>query len=371
MGGVKTACTERFQFLDPSSFSGSRQHVSHDRRPAGLSTLHSWRGEISLLARLRTLRRCGTQIRPAFRTSKQSRCRPPVGSHIQQRWPALSADHSLGHAPLPTRFFTRQTTADRTPAVPGRRQRQARRVRCQAAPKIANLTASRTMAVPLPVHTDSEGRPRKLSEFLKLPVGRESMLKGQSCKKRELIGDNTFRCYLRSIEAFKFSVAPVIDVRVTSTDDTCTVEMLQCRFLGSEAVERQSERFSATFKNHIDWRESGEAESEEESGKCRNGEDEDLAGNGAAEPLLRNDIQLDLALEVFTPPFTMLPIAAVERPGSAFLQALLDRVAPAFVSSLLADYEAWAKGELEETDTLSTDHLERHEEHDAVNSRKQ
>jgi hypothetical protein len=104
---------------------------------------------------------------------------------------------------------------------------------------------------------------------------------------------STCRCYLRSIEAFKFSVSPVIDVRVTSTDDTCTVEMLQCRFLGSEAVERQNDRFSASFRNHIDWRE-----------------------NGSAEPELQNEIRLDLALEVFTPPFTMLPLSAVERPGS-------------------------------------------------------
>lgn len=89
------------------------------------------------------------------------------------------------------------STALTPPSSLSTRQKQARRFRCQAAQKIANLTASRTMTVPLPVHNDSEGRPRTLSEFLKLPVGRESMLKGQSCKKRELIGDNTFRLAAR------------------------------------------------------------------------------------------------------------------------------------------------------------------------------
>lgn len=96
--------------------------------------------------------------------------------------------------------------------------------------------------------------------------------------------------------------------------------MLQCRFLGSEAVERQSERFSATFRNHIDWRKDGDTGETEEDfvngSNGGNGTRLDL-GNGAAERLLRNHIKLDLALEVFTPPFTMLPLAAVERPGSA------------------------------------------------------
>lgn len=36
-----------------------------------------------------------------------------------------------------------------------------------------------------------------------------------------------------------------------------------------------------------------------------------------------------------------------------FLQALLDRVAPAFVDSLLADYKAWAEGELDDIDVSS------------------
>lgn len=73
------------------------------------------------------------------------------------------------------------------------RQARARKVRCQAASRTANLTACRCLNVPLPVHTDRDGRPRTLSEFLKLPVGREAMLKGQSCKRKELIGEDTFR----------------------------------------------------------------------------------------------------------------------------------------------------------------------------------
>ncbi|PSS11767.1 Maltose-6'-phosphate glucosidase [Actinidia chinensis var. chinensis] len=61
-------------------------------------------------------------------------------------------------------------------------------------------------------------------------------------------------------------------------------------FEGSEVVERQNYHFSASMRYRITWDTSN------------------------SEPFLDVDIKLNLTLEVFTQPFTMLPISAVEGP---------------------------------------------------------
>ncbi|VAI74081.1 unnamed protein product [Triticum turgidum subsp. durum] len=90
-----------------------------------------------------------------------------------------------------------------------------------------------------------------------------------------------------------FQVAPVLDLRVTPTGDDCTVEMLSCRFEGSDSIEQQNELFSAVMTNRITW-----------------------GDNGDQEPCLDIDVNLEVTLEVYTKPFSLLPLSAVEKPGN-------------------------------------------------------
>eukprot|EP00850_Spirogloea_muscicola_P018123 SM000162S02401 [mRNA] locus=s162:232721:233562:- [translate_table: standard] len=127
------------------------------------------------------------------------------------------------------------------------------------------------------------------------------------------------------IEAFNLVVAPVIDLRIGFTGDGCTVEMLCCKgtasgsppqprpttayavadtsdcealrrlrqFEGSGIIEQQNQRFAASLQNVLTW---DEAE---------------------VLPMLHVDVDLEVCLEVFTLPFTLLPLSAVETPGNA------------------------------------------------------
>eukprot|EP00850_Spirogloea_muscicola_P002535 SM000010S04173 [mRNA] locus=s10:69452:70606:+ [translate_table: standard] len=129
-------------------------------------------------------------------------------------------------------------------------------------------------------------------------------------------------CHLRSIEVFNLVVAPVIDLRIGFTGDGCKVEMLCCKFEGSGIIEQQNQRFAASLRNVLTW---DEAE---------------------VLPMLHVDVDLEVCLEVFTLPFTLLPLSAVETPGNACMQTLLNRLVPIFLHNLISDYTRWAAGEL-------------------------
>ncbi|GFQ06720.1 hypothetical protein PHJA_002816000 [Phtheirospermum japonicum] len=73
------------------------------------------------------------------------------------------------------------------------------------------------------------------------------------------------------------------------------------KFEGSKMMERQNEHFSAFMRNHIKWESFG------------------------SEQFLSVDVKLNLVLEIYTRPFTLLPVSAVEGPGKKVMQTLLDR----------------------------------------------
>ncbi|XP_073302697.1 uncharacterized protein [Primulina huaijiensis] len=111
---------------------------------------------------------------------------------------------------------------------------------------------------------------------------------------------------LPQIKFFNFEVAPVLDLQVTPTSEDCIVEMLSCKFEGSDVMERQNEHFSAFMRNHIKWE------------------------TVDARPYLAFDVKLNLALEIM-------------------MQALVDQLVPLLVQQLLQDYEDWVH--------LQTSHL--------------
>lgn len=165
--------------------------------------------------------------------------------------------------------------------------------------------------------TDAGG----IGGFLRHPAGVESLLNTRALQSFAPVESepNTFRCTLHRIGFLGFQVAPVLDLRVTPTCTDCTVEMLSCRFEGSGSIEQQNELFSAFMRNHITWGDNGE------------------------EPCLDIDVNLEVALEVYTKPFSLLPLSAVEKPGNLLMQSLLDRLVPMLGEQLLRDYHSWVQ----------------------------
>ncbi|XP_072980471.1 uncharacterized protein [Typha angustifolia] len=186
--------------------------------------------------------------------------------------------------------------------------------------RTANLFAERRESIKLP---EQQGRALPISDFLRHPSGVESLLNTRALQSFEYLEANTYRCTLHKIQFLKFEVAPVLDLRVTQTDEYCTVEMLSCRFEGSETVEKQNHLFSAFMRNHITWEANG------------------------YEPTVHVDVNLKVTLEVYTKPFSLLPISAVEKPGNLLMQGLLDRLVPLLVEQLLRDYNSWLEEQFE------------------------
>ncbi|XP_073301717.1 uncharacterized protein [Primulina huaijiensis] len=188
--------------------------------------------------------------------------------------------------------------------------------------KRANLSATKKERVKLPDYGDPYGGNTvyHISKFFSHPSGIEAILNRRALQSCQSLDSNVYRynrCMLPQIQFFNFEVAPVLDLQVTPTSEDCIVEMLSCKFEGSEVMKRQNEHFSAFMRNHIKWE------------------------TVDARPFLDFDVKLNLSLEIYTQPFMMLPVSAVEGPGNIMMQALVDQLVPLLVQQLLQDYEDW------------------------------
>ncbi|XP_024960971.1 uncharacterized protein LOC112501549 [Cynara cardunculus var. scolymus] len=186
--------------------------------------------------------------------------------------------------------------------------------------KRAKLTARKQDRVKIPCYDLVGGRGEKIypiREFLSHPSGIEALLNTRALQSFEQIDSTTYRCTLPQLNFLKFEVSPVIDLRVTPTNEDCMVELLSCKFEGSEVMKRQNEHFSAEMTNYITW--------------CTNN----------SEPYLDVDVKLNLTLEIYTRPFSLLPTSAVEAPGTLMMQALVDRLVPLLLQQLIQDYGQW------------------------------
>jgi hypothetical protein len=122
------------------------------------------------------------------------------------------------------------------------------------------------------------------------------------------------------VKLLKYEVQPTLELAVTvpapppgpPSARTCVVALRSARLEGSEAVRAQSQRFAASARHVISWQ-------------------------GAA---LTSAVELAVELELFGA-FALVPRAAVERPGSALLQRMVDRNIAPFLAQLEADYRAW------------------------------
>ncbi|XP_016574029.1 uncharacterized protein LOC107871604 isoform X3 [Capsicum annuum] len=187
--------------------------------------------------------------------------------------------------------------------------------------KRANLSARKKERIELPKHdgTGGDNKSLHISEFLSHKSGIEAMLNKRALQSFESIDSNIYRCTLPQVQLLNFEVAPVLTLQVNPTREDCIVKMLSCKFEGSDLVEQQNEHFSASMVNCITW---------------------DTVGS---QPFLDVDVKLNISLEIYTMPFTMLPTSAVETPGNIMMQALVDRLVPLLLQQLLQDYDDWVR----------------------------
>ncbi|GAB4854080.1 hypothetical protein Ancab_022662 [Ancistrocladus abbreviatus] len=153
--------------------------------------------------------------------------------------------------------------------------------------KKALLSAKKKERIKLPYYEDScTGKSYAISEFLNHPTGVEAILNVNALESWRSLGSNTYRCRLPVIQLLNFEVAPVLDLQVKRTSEECTVELLSCKFEGSDIVERQSKYFTASMKNYITW------------------------DTNNMESVLDVDVKLDVSLEIYSQPFILLPVSA-------------------------------------------------------------
>ncbi|KAL2896734.1 hypothetical protein RDABS01_038518 [Bienertia sinuspersici] len=174
--------------------------------------------------------------------------------------------------------------------------------------KRALLVAKKKERINLPLYKNANvGEMYHISQFLKHPTGVESILNVNALESYVLIDANIYRCKVPPIQLLNFEVALYLIWKSVQP------------FEGSEIVTSQNKYFAATMKNFITW------------------EDTD------SESFLDVDVKLNITLEIYNRPFTLLPVSAVEGPGNLVLQALLDRLVPLLLQQLLQDYDAWVK----------------------------
>ncbi|KAL1830543.1 hypothetical protein ACET3Z_000194 [Daucus carota] len=187
--------------------------------------------------------------------------------------------------------------------------------------KRANLSSRKTESIKLPNYDDISRTSDMfhIREFLRHPSGIESILNTSALQSYYSLDSNTYRCTLPRLQLLNFEVAPELDLQVTPTSKDCLVKMLSCKFEGSEIVERQNEHFSASMTNTITW------------------------DTRDSDSYLNVDVRLNISLEIYTRPFSLLPVSAVETPGNLMMQALVDRLVPLLLQQLLRDYDKWVK----------------------------
>eukprot|EP00466_Bigelowiella_natans_P014467 jgi/Bigna1/67246/fgenesh1_pg.3_\ len=99
-----------------------------------------------------------------------------------------------------------------------------------------------------------------------------------------------------------------------------------CRSFGRKQVREQNSRFKANYRYRIDW-------------------GEDYSSGKGSTPFIQTGGDLQMQLQIYTFPFTKLPLSAVQGPGNKLMQALLRYLLPAFLDSFLEDFADWKMNE--------------------------
>ncbi|CAN1234355.1 hypothetical protein LINPERPRIM_LOCUS4193 [Linum perenne] len=181
--------------------------------------------------------------------------------------------------------------------------------------KKAHLSAVRKKRLMLPTTNNHSDHYHMMSEFLSLPEGVQSALNVKSADSFQVLDDSTYRLVLPKVRLFSFDARPVMDLRVTTTADEFTVEMLSFKFQGAEALESENDHLKGLMESRIIWSES----------------------------YLELKMQLDITMELVKLPFSLLPPAAVEIPGNLIMEAVVDNLTKELLENVVEDYEMWMR----------------------------
>ncbi|RVW17224.1 hypothetical protein CK203_069182 [Vitis vinifera] len=162
--------------------------------------------------------------------------------------------------------------------------------------KKAYLFATRKERIGLPNYdVGSGGKTFHIREFLSDPSGVEAILNAKALKSFQSLGSDLYRSFtslLVYIHRHKYGGDILVGISVFVSLIYFLGKKRTMEFEGSEIMERQNKHFSASMRNQITW------------------------DTNNSEPFLDIDVELNLALEIYTKPFTLLPISAVEGPGN-------------------------------------------------------
>jgi len=153
--------------------------------------------------------------------------------------------------------------------------------------------------------------------YMTLPASQYSVL---DAKRIERLDENTFKCYVKGFQFFKFCVEPVLTLSVIVGERGPTVRLLETELEGSKAAIEANKKFTATMSNVVQWL-------EDEDGKKQ----------------ISSATSLQVTLQV--PGWFLVPVSLIEKSGSAVMQKVLDTAVPRFLKQLDFDYELWSNGE--------------------------
>jgi len=166
-----------------------------------------------------------------------------------------------------------------------------------------------------------------LPGFLASEKGIHSLLNLEHIRAFDQLDKTRYRVYCGSFKLLSWYVEPVLDLEVILNNGSCILETRSCEIQGrSEKVREQNSRFKANYRYRIDW-------------------GEDYSSGKGSTPFIQTGGDLQMQLQIYTFPFTKLPLSAVQGPGNKLMQALLRYLLPAFLDSFLEDFADWKMNE--------------------------
>ena len=160
-----------------------------------------------------------------------------------------------------------------------------------------------------------------LPQFLASPAGHNACLQLDGWPWLRLSPD-TYVCQAPSVSLLGYDVSPSLTLSVEVLESAAVVRLLRTQLDGSESIQAQSKRLSATGTHTIAW--------------C------------SQRRQLASSVDLSVSLDLFTGPFALLPERAVTLPGNLLLSRIVSRSLRSFLPGLEAAYNTWLETEIQE-----------------------
>jgi len=177
----------------------------------------------------------------------------------------------------------------------------------------------------------SESELGLFKHFMSSAHGINSLLNLEHIRAYDQLDDDRYRVYCGSFKLLSWLVEPVLDLQISVGNNSVTLKTRSCEIQGDDKVREQNKKFRAAYQYKIVW-------------------ETDPKGVG----YIQTSGDLEMQLQIYTFPFTRLPLSAVEAPGNRLMKALLGYLLPAFMNSLVEDFHAWREDEEKVTETVAS-----------------